>query len=201
MGYVEHTTIRVPFYGDGQIYPTIRHLGLHACSIAGLSSSSVDYPLGQLPNLRALSLSGGAPVIPQPFTPPPVPYLISDPTWDNPIPTEKLTNLFSSFSTSLQILSLDASHSKSLLNPTSQIPLSYLRALDLTPSSNPERTFSLALPLPPPIRSRPSDFRLRNTSSTLSALSFLTKHTGSSTAFEQSRYYPSDRLNISGSTI
>lgn len=142
---IEDSSIRVPRYGDSNIYPAVRHLGVHACNFIGLSSQSDDYPLGQLPNLRWLSLSAGEQVRGdrQHWQ-----HLLRQRHEDIAIPTHDCLNLFTSFSSLLRILSVDSKHTKLFRQPSARIPLSSLLALDLTPSE-PGHTFSLVLPALP----------------------------------------------------
>lgn len=108
-------------------------------------------PLGSIPRPpRPLSFNGRT-VVPASLATPTYlgRYLLSRARPGHSDPHERCTNLFSSFSTSLRILSVDSKHSQLFEMPSIRIPLTYLRALDLAPSQGAGHTFSLALPLTP----------------------------------------------------
>lgn len=107
---IEHTTFRVNYRGDEDVYPTIRFVSLHACSIVGLSSPVTDHPLGRFPNVRAISFTRAE----QPSLGKRAPAYRGRSAISNyqsryvPVSTERCSTLLSSFESSLKIISAES---------------------------------------------------------------------------------------------
>lgn len=130
---VEHTTFRVSFRGDEDIYPTIRHVGFYACSIIGLSVPSIDHPLGRFPGVCAFNLTKLEPLVPEDRAPAYRGRASTSSYYNRNVSfsLERFNTLLPSFE-SLEIISADSLHGLKSSPLTLEVP-GYIRALDVAP--------------------------------------------------------------------